>query len=140
MTKVIFTAFILLLSLNTSAQKIKLKKGEVLLDGKAILKYEKEMWGTHKIHLFSLDSEDELIEINNNKNETPTYQNDDFVQIKFLKIGESVEMKTNKPFYKMIEWLVEKKIISTDGKINEENIELFIKNYDENITNRTVRN
>jgi len=139
MKKAIFTSIVLLLSLTVNAQKIKLKKGEVLLDGKAIMKYEKEIWGVHKMHLFSLDTEDELIEINHNDNETKRYYDDDFVQIRFLSSGELVEMKMDKSFKKMIEWLIKKKIIATDGKVIENNIALFVKNYDENITNRTVR-
>lgn len=129
----------MLISLTICAQKIKLKKEEVLLDGNAIMKYEKEMWGVHKIHLYTLDTDKELIEINNNDNETTKYYDDDFVQIRFLTNGEMVEMKLNKSFPKIIEWLIKKKIITVDGKINEDNIELFVKNYDENITNRTVR-
>lgn len=130
---------LLLLATIAQAQKVKLKKDQVLLDGKAIMSYEKEMWGVHKIHLFTLDTQDELIEINNNDNETDKYYDDDFVQIRFLTQGKMVELKSNKSFKKMIEWLIKKKIIDTNGTLLVDNIDLFVKNYDENITNRTVR-
>ena len=139
MKKSTFVVLALLLSLGVNAQKVKLKKDEVLLDGKAILKYEKESWGVHKIHLFSLDTEEELIEVNNNHNETREFFDDDFVQIRFLSTGQIVEMKVRKTFRKMIEWLLKKKIITPDGQVDESKLDLFVKNYDENITNRTVR-
>ena len=37
------------------------------------------------------------------------------------------------------EWLVQNKVIDNTGKLNEEKVDLIIKNYDENITERTIR-
>lgn len=126
---------------SVNAQKIKLKKGEVLLDGKAIMKYERYSMDIQKLELYSLDSDEELISINKNNNETSGYYDDDYIQIKFLTVGEIVENKmTAKSFKYFIGWLIKKKIISTDGTLNEKNIPLFVKNNDENITNRTMRN
>lgn len=137
--KKIITIALLLVFGTLQAQKIKLKKGDVLLDGNVIMTYEKEVWGVHKITLTSLENEKDLVEINMNDNETSEYYEDDYVQIKFLSTGDLVEMKMNKSFKKIIEWLVKKKMITSDGKINEKDLPLFVKNYDENITNRTVR-
>ena len=121
------------------ATVVELKKGNVELDGKVIMTFEKEVWGVHKIHLYDLSTEDELIEINNNDNETSNYFDDDFVQIRFLTTGDLVEMKMNKPFKKIIEWMIKKKVITEEGAVDTDKLELFVKNYDENITNRTVR-
>lgn len=139
MKKFIVLIIVILTANITCAQKVKLKKDQVLLDGKAIMSFEKEMWGVHKIHLYTLNTQDELIEINNNDNETERYYDDDFVQIRFLTQGKIVELKMNKSFKKVIEWLLKKKIIDSNGSLLEENIDLFVKNYDENITNRTIR-
>ena len=48
-------------------------------------------------------------------------------------------MKMNKPFKKIIEWMIKKKVITEEGAVDTDKLELFVKNYDENITNRTVR-
>ena len=136
---VLTIAFTILLTAVGFSQKIKLKKGKVLVDGKAIMKYERESWGVYKVNLFSLETDDELIELNKNDNEAKAYYDDDFLQIRFLTLGKIAEVKTKKSFKKIIGWLLKKKVITANGEINEEKIDLFIKNYDENITNRTVR-
>ncbi len=137
--KNVLILIVLCFSITTFAQKVKLKKGEVLLDGVAILKYEKKFLG-EKINLFDLKTNDELIEIYLNNNGTVTYVEDNYTQIKFLKSGDLVEIANDKSWKKWIKWLISKDVIQKDGSINYEKLPLFIKNYDENITNRTVRN
>ncbi len=138
--KTVFLFLSLLLSFSmVNAQKIKLKKGNILLDGKEIMKFEREDWGTQKISLYTLSDNKEQILMIKNKNETPRYFDDDFVQIKFLQSGDMVEMKSTKSWKGIIKWLIKQNVISEDGIINEENLPLFVKNYDENITNRTIR-
>lgn len=122
----------------SNAQKIKLKKGNLLVDGKEIMTYDREDMGTQKIHLFDKNKTEQILMIRN-QNETRSYYDDDFVQIKFLQIGEMVEMKLDKTWKGIIGWLIEREIITLDGMLNEKNIPLFVKNYDENITNRTIR-
>ncbi|MFK7747317.1 MAG: hypothetical protein AB8B65_02895 [Kordia sp.] len=140
MKKVVLTIIIGLFAFTANAQKVKLKRGEVLLDGNAIFKFEREVFGVYKIHLYSLESDDEIIEINKNDNETSTYYDDDFVQIRFLSEGKLVELKMDRSFKKIIQWIIKKKVIMKSGKINKEKLDLFIKNYHENITSRTFRN
>ena len=65
---------------------------------------------------------------------------DDFIKIKFLDIGKKLEFKFPKTLKGIVKWLVQKKIITLDGEINYDKVDLFIENYDENITNRTIRN
>lgn len=132
-------AFTVLVSSLGFSQKVKLKKGKVLVDGKEIMTYKRESWGAYKLHLFSLKSEDELIELNKNDNETSTYYDDDFLQIRFLTQGKVAEVKDKRSFKKIIQWLIKKKVITENGELNTDKVDLFIKNYDENITNRTVR-
>lgn len=138
--KRIFTLIMLsCLAFSVQSQTIKFKKGKVLLDGAHIMNYDKQIMGIYKIHLFSLKSNDEIMEIVQNDNETSGYYDDDFIQIKFLKTGDLVELKSDKTFRKLITWLIQKKVMNTQGEIIESNLDLFIKNYDENITDRTVR-
>lgn len=135
LTSMLFIGTIFILT----AQKVKLKKGNVLVDGKEIMTYDREDWGTQKIHLYSDDKTEQLLMIKND-NETSGYYEDDFIQIKFLQIGEMVEMKSDKSWKGLISWLFKQEIIDMKGIVNEEKIALFIKNYDENITDRTLRN
>ena len=74
-----------------------------------------------------------------NSNETPKYYEDDFTQIRFLTFGKLLETKINKSWTNLLEWLVQNKVIDNTGKLNEEKVDLIIKNYDENITERTIR-
>ena len=139
MKKIPFILAILLITTTSYAQKIKLKKGDVLLDGKKVMTYDREDWGTQKIHLFSLTDKKEQILMIKNDNETSGYYDDDFLQIKFLQLGEMVELKSKKSWKGIIAWLFKSNIIDDNGMVKEEEIDLFVKNYDENITDRTIR-
>ncbi|AZJ34742.1 hypothetical protein [Tenacibaculum singaporense] len=121
------------------AQKIKLKKGKVLLDGKEILKYEREDFGVYQIHFYSLDSDDEILFFKRNDNETSSYFDDDYTQIKFLGFKKSLEIKQKKSWKKYLLWLIKKKVLDKNGKLNEDKADDLIENYDENITGRTIR-
>ncbi len=138
--KKIILLFTIILSTNfTQAQKIKLSKGDVLSDGEKIMTYEREDWGTQKIHLFALGDGEEQILMIKNQNETPTYYDDDYLQIKFLPFGKEAEMKSVKSWKGIIAWLQKQNLFDENGKLIEEKVDLFVKNYDENITNRTIR-
>ncbi len=140
MKKLLFLTTILFIGIISisNAQKVKLKKGNLLVDGKEVMTYDREDFGTQKIHLFDKNKTEQILMIKN-QNETRGYYDDDFIQIKFLQMGEMVEMKLNKSWKGIIRWLIEQKIITMDGMLNEEKIPLFVKNYDENITKRTIR-
>jgi hypothetical protein len=124
-------------TLLSHAQDIKLKKGIVYCDDKEILTYTSEIFGVFQYHFFTLDTKEEILFIKKNDNGTTKFE-DDFTQIKFLKFGKMAETKQDKPWKKYILWLIQNKVLDTNGILNEEKIDLFIKNYDENITNRTV--
>lgn len=139
MKKILFTSILFIGAIfMANAQKIKLKKGNLLVDGIETMTYDREDMGTQKIHLFDKNETEQILMIKN-QNETRGYYDDDFIQIKFLQLGETVEIKSTKTWKGLIQWLVKQKIISMDGMLNEENVPLFVKNYDENITNRTIR-
>jgi len=85
--KLKFTLFAMLFFFaftSMNAQKIKLKKGNVIIDGETYFKYEKRMMAS-EFSLYSLDGEDEILFILRNNNETIGYGDDDFNQITFIK-------------------------------------------------------
>jgi hypothetical protein len=77
--------------------------------------------------------------ISRRDNETPKFYDDDYVQIKFLQLGKNLEVKTDRPWKKFIQWLLENEAIDNAGNISEPKVDLLIKNFDEHITSRTIR-
>jgi hypothetical protein len=121
------------------AQTVELKNDEVLLDGKKIFNYKIVSWSVYELHLSSIETNKEVIMISRRDNETPKFYDDDYVQIKFLQLGKSLEMKTDRPWKKFILWLLENEAIDNAGNISEPKVDLLIKNFDEHITSRTIR-
>ena len=121
------------------AQTVELKNDEVLLDGKKIFNYKIVSWSVYELHLSSIETNKEVIMISRRDNETPKFYDDDYVQIKFLQLGKSLEVKTDRPWKKFIQWLLENEAIDNAGNISEPKVDLLIKNFDEHITSRTIR-
>jgi hypothetical protein len=121
------------------AQTVELKKDEVLLDDKKIFNYKIVSWSVYELHLSSIDTNKEVIMISRRDNETPKFYDDDYVQIKFLQLGKNLEVKTDRPWKKFIQWLLENEAIDNAGNISEPKVDLLIKNFDEHITSRTIR-
>ncbi|WP_298902621.1 hypothetical protein [uncultured Psychroserpens sp.] len=126
---------------NMNAQKIKLKKGFVLVDGEKKFEYEKGDGGT-ELSLFTLGKETEILFMLKNKNETVGYLDDDFKQITFINEKQKLETATYRsyPHKWFIKKLIKEKVLELDGKINSKKLNIFFSKYDENITNRTIRN
>jgi hypothetical protein len=139
-TKSFFLTAILFFSVSLLfAQTVDLKKDEVFLDDKKIFNYKIVSWSVYELHLSSIETNKEVIMISRRDNETPKFYDDDFVQIKFLQLGKSLELKSTKTWKKFILWLLENEVIDNAGNISEPKVDLFIKNFDEHITSRTVR-
>lgn len=134
------TLFLLLFTLicfnHINAQKVKLKKGIVLVDGKEKFKYERKGMGT-EFSLYSIDTEKEILFIlrNNNKNDGSFYQ--------LIFIEENCKLETaklsNHSFKYFIEKLIREKVMDLKGNIDLKILDTFFSKYDENITNRTIR-
>lgn len=120
-----------------NAQDVKLKKGKIILDKNEILKFEKS---TMALSLFDLNKDEEIIFIKWNNNETINYLEDDYIIINFLELDLVCEISISYSRKAMVKKLVKEKVISQDGQIDEEKAKIFLKKYDENITNRTIRN
>ena len=125
---------------SMNAQKIKLKKGNVIIDGETYFKYEKRMMAS-EFSLYSLDGEDEILFILRNNNETIGYGDDDFNQITFIKDKKKLESATLRgySFKWFVSTLIKNKVLDLEGNIDPDKLETFFAKYDENITERTVR-
>ncbi|WP_291116834.1 hypothetical protein [Flavobacterium sp. UBA6135] len=121
----------------SNAQKFNFKKDKVLLDGKEILKNDWEYIGSNVVyHLYDLETGDEIIMIKTDDNSTKNYSDDDYVRIRFPKSDKELEMKGRMMLKAYLQILHKNKVLNDDGSINEIKLDEFIKNYDENISNR----
>lgn len=135
----LFLVVLFTISGLVNAQKIKLKKDKVICDGVEILKYEFRDYKT-ELYLFELDSDEESVFIQWHNNETRDYRDDDYLKIHFLKLDLKMETSNADGSWKYtIKWLMENKLVNSEGQFDVDKIKLFIKKYDENITNRTIR-
>lgn len=144
----LFNAIIILLMISgyAKAQEVELKNDKVLLEGKAILKYEKI--NASQYSFFSL-SDDEIFFYQQKDNETPNYFDDDYWTLNFLTEKVKVEstdfsrianfMNSKKAMAKLVKWLIKEKVIDLDGNLSSEKIDNFFEKFNENITQRTVR-
>ncbi|MFN3967360.1 hypothetical protein [Flavobacterium sp.] len=139
--KKLFTVLFLLISLASFSQKIKLKKGDVLVDEKEWLKYKKDVFDYSILNLKG----DEIIFIkyvvrgpNNqvfSKEGEPNYY-----QISFLGLNKKVEIRR---FEKdILEILYSAKVVNEDGTLNPEKVETLVEKYgnqfSENNGNKTI--
>lgn len=128
---------VLLLSITgiINAQKVKLKKGIVYIDGNETLKYEKRFENTELL-LFPLEGEEETIFIKYDGNGTRGYNlmADDFIKIHFIKQNLKLESGSHAEFWKqIIKWMAQNKIFNTDGTLNDEKVEKFVDRYHEEV-------
>ena len=129
--------FILLLAITAtmSAQKVKLRKGIVYVDGDAFLKYEKKFEDSELL-LFPLGKEDETIFLKYDGNGTRGYgfTSDDFIQIQFVEQNLKLESGSHAGFWKqIIKWMIQNKIFHEDGTLDDEKVAKFIDRYHEEV-------
>ncbi|CAM1369763.1 conserved hypothetical protein [Tenacibaculum litoreum] len=133
-------AFTILISSLGFSQKIKLKKGKVLVDGKEILKYEKRGLGT-EITFYSLINDNEVADMKIEDNGTLHFQDDDYRKMFFSEDEIKIETSSfnGRGWKYVIKQLLKSKVLNIKGEIDYERLKKFAKKHDENITNRTVR-
>ena len=118
-----------------NAQKVKLKKGIVYIDGNETLKYEKSFQDSELL-LFPLDGEEEIIFIKYDDNGTRGYNlmSDDFIKIHFIKQDLKLESGSHAEFWKqIIKWMYQNKIFNVDGTLNDEKVKKFVDRYHEDV-------
>ena len=140
--------FLILGAVFLNAQKIEIKDDNVLLDGKTILKSEKI--NVFQYSFYTLD-DNEILMFRMFDNETPQYQADDYYVINFLeqkvkvqctdfsRVVSGLGMNSKKNMEKLMAWLVKEKVITPEGKVNAEKLDVFFDKYDEKILERTMR-
>ena len=146
-TKII-TLGILLVNILLNAQKVEIQNDDVLLDGKAILKSEKI--NARQYSFYALNG-DEILMYKIFDNETPQYTEDDYYVLNFIeqkkklqstdfsKVVVGLGMNSRKCMEKMTTWLLKEKVITPEGKINPDKLDVLIDKYDEKILERTYR-
>lgn len=127
---IFLTILVLFISNQINAQKIKFKKGVVLVDDVETLKYDKQQGG-FETNIYNLDDK-LLVQILDKDNYDRYYFN-----LSEKVIIESTEFD----FYthrQIIQLFFDKKILNSEGSINIEKLDEFKGMYDEKITERTI--
>lgn len=128
-TKLILLLF---LSISTSiyAQKIKLKKETIYIDGIPVLSYEKKSYGNEFV-IYELNTKNELI--------TDVYNvHGDYQKIIFTNQQKSMEMRPAYWNKSLIKWFIEQGLLDINGNFNADKVDSFIEKFDEKITERTI--
>lgn len=144
-----FFLFLSLFSFNKfSAQEVSIKDDKIEINNVPVLRFEKI--NLEQYSFYNLN-DDEILLFRYNNNETPNNNNDDFIVLNFLNNKRKVESKniekvmagfglnSKKNSIKLINWLIKEKVLTTEGIINPDKLDIFVEKYDENITNRTIR-
>lgn len=138
MNRSFLTFLLLFISSFAFCQNIKLKKDKVLVDGKEILSYEKGgVFGAVAYDLSELNSNKRIIILVQNNGGTHMELSDDYTQIKFLTKGEQAEIRGGN-IYNAIKLLLKNGVLTPEGILDESQIDLFVKNYNEKISEKTM--
>ncbi|MCE3075490.1 hypothetical protein [Chryseobacterium gwangjuense] len=146
--KKLLAVFLLTVSFNFYfSQEVAIKDDKVLLDGKQILKAEKI--NAAQYSFFTMKDDEEILMYKYMDNETPMFQDDDYYILNFLTEKTKVEskdftkianfMNSRKGMEKMVKWLLKERVITNEGELNPDRVQIFKEKYDENITERTFR-
>lgn len=136
----LITIFFLGISLSGFAQKVKFKKGDVLIDGVKVFEFERRNMA-HQASFYNPETKDEVIFWNYNLSGTNEYNGDDFIELFFPE--QDIKIETTKFLGRTSKWiikeLISQRVINTEGVIDEKKLQTFKSKYGENVTERTVR-
>lgn len=136
--QLLFIVFILMTTI-VSAQKVKFKKNKIFVDKKEFLTYEKGgVFGAIEYDLTEINSKKRIITLVSNDNGTHMNIDDDYTKIRFLTKGENAEIRGGN-LKNAIRILLKNDVLRKDGTLDKSKVELFIKNYDENISQKTIQ-
>lgn len=138
--KKVFTILFLTMTLLSFSQKIKLKKGDVLVDEAVWLKYQD--CGSFQSTCSLLTKENEEIVffkfISVKGAEPMTKSNPDgtlrYVEISFL--GEKKKIEVQKSQKDCIELLYNAKVVNEDGTLNSEKVDRLVEKYGKEFSDR----
>lgn len=131
MKKTLIIVLLALVSTVSYAQKVKFKKGKIVIDGKNIFSYERKELGT-KFTIFSLDGEDELVYMEHDVNGTHTYTGDDVKKLVFLDSDMKIYSHSlaDYSWKKVIKLLYKGKVFNDEGEIDDKKLKKFILKYE----------
>ncbi len=119
--KIILLTLFLFIAIDfVNAQKVTVKKDQILVDGVAVLNCKTKDFGT-EFSIYELNTTNEII-----------FSKDQSGFNYLLFVKQDVKMKSKNFFNSIREfakWLFENGVIDTNGKINEEKTKLFVKKY-----------
>ena len=122
--KRILTLLVLFVSLVGFSQKIKLKKGEILVDDVAWLKYDGCGMLSANCSAMNLKG-DEIIFIKMIDN---PFDDTMYCEVKFLGMNAMVEFE-HTTIKTIFEYLYKGKVVAEDGELDQEKVERFIEKY-----------
>ena len=126
-------------TLSVNAQSIKFKKNTVLVDKEVYLNYERSgTVGSVSYDLSELSSGNRVIVLVQNNAGSLSDISDDYTKIIFLKQGSNLEISGG-DLRNALKLLMKNEVLRKDGTLDETKIDLFIKNYDEQISERTLQ-
>jgi len=114
--------------------KFKYKKGYVFVQKKEVLKLR---YSIGYFYVSDLNTDEEMMYFRINDNETPSYFDDDYVKVFFNDSEKEFESKSHQRI--LMAQMINEGVFDSDWNLVEENVDKFIRKYDENISNRTVR-
>jgi hypothetical protein len=114
--------------------KFKYKKGYVFVEKKEVLKLR---YAIGYFYVSDLNTGEEMMYFRINDNETPSYFDDDYVKVFFNDSEKEFESKSHQRI--LMAQMINEGVFDSDWNLIEENVDKFIRKYDENISNRTVR-
>lgn len=140
MKRIFLTSLLCLTTLVSFSQKVKFKKNKIFVDDKEFLSFEQGgTFGAVAYDLSELNSKKRIIILVENNGGTHMELSDDYTQIKFLTNGAKAEISGG-DLRNAIKLLIKNEVLKADGTLDETKIDLFIKNYDEKISERTIIN
>ncbi|WP_407482881.1 hypothetical protein [Elizabethkingia meningoseptica] len=119
-------------------QKISIKKQILLIDNKEVFKAESTgQFGANGYIFYDLHNETPVLKIIANNGGTHMYLGDDFLETTLLATGQRFDIK-GRVYKDVLLLLLKNKVLTPDGTIDDSKVELFLKNYDEKIRDRTL--
>ncbi len=126
MKKIFAALFVSFIISQSYCQDVKLKKGKIFINGKAILSYKKQMIGVNTLKVFTLNPKKEILYIVKDDNQTSNNELDNETRIKFVQQNKEFVFHENRTYAEYLTWLIKEKVLNSEGKINVKNIDTFM--------------
>ncbi|MCJ8291144.1 MAG: hypothetical protein HRT58_15770 [Crocinitomicaceae bacterium] len=135
-TRILLSVCMIFTFYSVQAQKVKLKKDVIYVDGEATFSFAKKTHGTEFV-VYTLNTKDELFTAIFYAGNTEV-RDDNYYKLVFTNEKKSMEYTRTYWNKYLIGWLLEQDILNVKGEMDPDKIDGFITKYDENISERTV--